>query len=342
MTMAWTEFQYSKGLIMNELKPSIGIDLGGTSIAAALVDAHNRILAWDSIPTRAERGYSAVLRDTADLVENILTGAGLEFGDARCVGVGSPGSVEKYRGIVNFSSNLGWHNASLKADLEKLLSLPVYVENDANTAALGEYIAGIGASAESMLMVTLGTGIGGGFILNGSIYEGVNCAALEIGHMVIRRNGRPCPCGRQGCFERYASASGLILTAKEYMTAFPDSLLWELTENAPENMDGRVPFDAMRKGDRAATRAVEEFLDDLSCGLVNLINIFQPEIIALGGGLSGEGEALLSPLRERINTEIYTRNSEPTTKIIKAALGSQAGVIGAAKLYIEHSSGAHR
>ncbi|MDR0851826.1 MAG: ROK family glucokinase [Clostridiales Family XIII bacterium] len=316
-------------------KYSIGIDLGGTNIVAAVVDDTGKILVKTEAPTRAGRSYEAILADMANLAESAVKQSGIPFENIHSAGIGSPGSVNKSTGIVEFSSNLRWENKPLKKDLEQALNLPVYIENDANAATFGEYTVGAAKGYDTAIAVTLGTGVGGGMVQNGKIYAGANFAALEIGHMVIIKRGRPCLCGRRGCFERYASATGLITTTKEFMDAYPSSMLWEMTDGNPENLDGKIPFDAMKFGDEAAEKAVESFMDSLACGLTNLINILQPDIITIGGGLSNEGETLLAPVREKIASEVYTRNSKINTKIAKGALGAHAGVIGAANLYLE-------
>ncbi|MDR1954033.1 MAG: ROK family protein [Clostridiales Family XIII bacterium] len=315
---------------------TIGIDLGGTNIVAGLVDSDGQILAKASLPTLAGRPAQAILGDIATLARNVASEAGIALRDIGSVGVGSPGSVNKSTGLIECSPNLDWSNVPLRDTLSAELNHTVYIENDANAAAFGEYIIGAAKDYDTFLMITLGTGIGGGMVQHGVIYEGFNFAGMEVGHMVVTRGGRPCRCGRHGCFERYASATGLILTAREYMARYPASLLWELASGDPENVDGRMPFDAMEQGDLPATEAVRAYTADLACGITNLINIFQPDILAVGGGIAGQGERLLAPLREIVAQEVYSRDSARNTKIVAAQLGNDAGIIGAANLYREN------
>ncbi|MDR2610125.1 MAG: ROK family protein [Clostridiales Family XIII bacterium] len=311
----------------------LGIDIGGTNTVVAVTDEAHALRSKGSFPTRPERGYDIVISEIGELSYELISGLGLKMSDIGSVGVGSPNVID---GVVENSVNLSWVNVPLKAELERLFGIPVYVDNDANVAAFGEYIAGAAIGASSVLMVTIGTGVGGGFITDGRVYSGCNRAALEVGHMVIYQNGRPCACGRFGCFERYASATGLILTAKEYADAYMDSLLWKLCDGNPERITGKMIFEAMHEGDYAATEAVGAFIRDLSCGIINLINIFQPEVLLIGGGVAEAGDELFEPLIHRVKQEIITRDSSRNTIIKPTKLGSDAGVIGAACLHLEN------
>jgi glucokinase len=316
-------------------KYSIGIDLGGTNIVAAVVDSDGNILSELDTPTAAGRPDHAILDDMVRLAEEALTASGVSRAAIEGVGAVAPGATNKSTGIVEFANNLAWKDVPMRAYLEQALNLPVYIENDANAAAFGEYTVGAAKGYESVIMVTIGTGIGGGFVVGGKIYDGANFAAMEIGHMVIVKDGRPCPCGRLGCWESYGSATGLITTTKEYMKMYPNSMLWEMAGGDLKNVNGQIPFEAMKKGDEAAAKVVASFIDSFSCGLASLINILQPDIITVGGGISNQGETLLAPVREKVAVEIYTRNSKSNPKIVRAALGSHAGVIGAANLFRE-------
>jgi glucokinase len=307
----------------------LGIDIGGTNTVAAVTDETHRIHSKGSFPTAPGRGYDVVISEIGELAYELISGLGLKMEDIHSVGVGCPNVMD---GVVETSVNLAWVNAPLQADLSRLFGMPVLLDNDANVAAFGEYIAGAAAGASSALMVTIGTGIGGGFINEGKVYGGCNRAALEIGHMVIYQNGRPCPCGRLGCFERYASATGLILTAREYADTDMESLLWKLSDGDTSCLSGKMIFDAMREGDSAAAKAVEAFIRDLSCGVINLVNIFQPEIMLIGGGVAEAGDALFEPVISRVKQEVITRDSSRNTIIRPTKLGSDAGVIGAACL----------
>ena len=208
----------------------------------------------------------------------------------------------------------------------------VYIENDANAAAYGEYVAGAGAEADILVMVTLGTGVGGGIIINNAIYTGFNFAGAELGHEVVMMDGRPCTCGRKGCIEAYASATGLIVTTKEFMERDKNSKMWEICGGDLTKVNGRTAFDAMRAGDESGRAAVDQYIRHLACGVTNFINIFQPDMLCIGGGISHEGETLLAPLREYVMQEVYTRRGNRNTKIVAASLGNAAGIIGAALL----------
>jgi len=236
---------------------------------------------------------------------------------------------------VEYWSNLDLHHVPLAQMITDRTGLPVLMENDAGCAALGEYIAGAGKGSQSMVVITLGTGIGGGAVLNGKLYTGLNHAGLEVGHLVIEHNGRPCTCGRKGCFETYCSATALIREARKAMASSSDSILWSLAET-PEKVNGKLIFDAYSQGDSTAAVVVNEFLSYLGDGVSSLVNIFQPEVFCIGGGLAGAGEAILSPVREILDREDYARSSSKRTRLVKARLGNDAGIIGAAMLKYEN------
>lgn len=308
----------------------IGIDLGGTNIAAGIVSDEYGIVARKSRPTRPDRGPDAVVGDIADMCRALAGEHGVSLKSVESVGVGSPGSVDPKTGVVIFSGNLQFRDTPLGGMLSSELGLPVCVGNDGNAAALGEVCAGAARGFDSALLVTVGTGIGGGIVLNRRIYDGFNGMAGEIGHMVIVEGGRQCTCGRLGCWEAYASASGLVTSAHQAMQEAPDSLMWEIAGDI-RRVDGRTPFEAMKRGDAAAKRVVDDFIRYLACGLANLIDILQPAVVCVGGGVSREGEALLAPLRKLTRRESYDVGGRDCD-IVAAALGNDAGIIGAAVL----------
>ena len=234
--------------------------------------------------------------------------------------------------MIEYSNNLGWYDVPLVQMLEERTGKKVYIENDANAAAYGEYVAGAAKKADSSVMVTLGTGVGGGIVLNNKIYTGFNFAGAELGHSVIVVDGRPCTCERRGCLEAYASATGLITTTREYMEKYKDSVMWDLVEHDLSKVSGRTAFDAMRKGDKAGKMVVDEYIKYLACGITNIINTFQPDILCIGGGICHEGDTLMVPLKEIVKREVYSRNSAKNTEIVAASLGNDAGIIGAALL----------
>lgn len=310
---------------------TIGIDLGGTNIVASVVNDKYEILGTGKTPTLLPRSAEEIFDDIASVCRVAMEKAGVEISEISSIGMGAPGTVNK-EGVIEFSNNLKFDNIPAKDMLrERLGDVPVYLENDANCAALGEAYAGCGCGSNNFIAVTLGTGVGSGIILNGKIVSGVNCAGGECGHTVIVVDGEPCNCGRKGCWEAYASATALIRQTKEAMDKNPDSVMHEIAK-AEGKVNGRTSFDAMRKGDKAGTEVVENYIKYVSCGITNLVSIFQPEIICIGGGICNEGETLLKPIRDYVERERYSVHSKIQTKIVKAELGNDAGVIGAAIL----------
>ena len=253
--------------------------------------------------------------------------------DIDSVGMGTPGTVNQ-DGIIEFANNLAFNNVPARNMLAKRINKPeekVFIENDANCAALGEAYAGCGNGAKDFVAVTLGTGVGSGVIIGGKIVNGVNYAGGECGHMVIVVDGEQCSCGRKGCWEAYASATALIRQTKKAMEEYPDSLMHKLAKEEGK-VSGRTAFDAMRLGDIAGIKVVDDYIKYVACGLINIVNALQPEIICIGGGICNEGETLMKPLRRFVQSERYSIHSKIQTKIVKAELGNDAGVIGAALL----------
>lgn len=313
----------------------IGIDLGGTNIKFGIVNDDYEIIASSSCATGAGRPAAAILDDIAREAVTLVESAGLTWNDITAAGIGSPGTCNPKAGIVEYACNLNFENLPLQNELEARLQKPVTIDNDANTAAYGEYIAGAARDSDSFILLTLGTGIGSGIIFNGRIYTGCNYAGAELGHIVIQKDGEPCGCGRRGCFEQYGSATALIRQTREAMQKRPDSTLWRYAQTL-DDVDGRTAFLAMKAGDLVAGELVAQYLRYLTCGVTNIINIFQPELMCLGGGISYEGETLLSPLRLYVAEERYSKFSVHQTRLAAAALGNRAGIIGAAFLDRAH------
>ena len=309
----------------------VGIDLGGTNIVAGVVDDRYRILAQAAVKTRAPRPAAEICADMAAVYRQAVAAAGLSEGEIGWIGVGSPGVIDPAAGRVELAANLGFQGAPVRALLEGETGKTVYLDNDANAAAYGEFLAGVGQGAGSLVMVTIGTGIGGGVILGGKIWSGFRYGGAELGHMVIRAGGRPCTCGRCGCLEAYVSATGLVKTTREAMKRAPDSLLWEVSGGL-DQVSGRTAFRAADRGDPAAQAVLESYIADFVCGVANVINLLQPEVIAIGGGISREGERLVGPIREGALRVVMSRHSPQNTKILPASLGNDAGIIGAAFL----------
>ena len=312
---------------------TIGIDLGGTNIVASVVDDDYNIIGTSKTPTNSPRSADEIFDDIADVCEEAVKTAGLTMEDIDSVGMGTPGTVNQ-DGIIEFANNLAFNNVPARTMLAKRINKPeekVFIENDANCAALGEAYAGCGNGAKDFVAVTLGTGVGSGVIIGGKIVNGVNYAGGECGHMVIVVDGEQCSCGRKGCWEAYASATALIRQTKKAMEEYPDSLMHKLAKEEGK-VSGRTAFDAMRLGDIAGIKVVDDYIKYVACGLINIVNAPQPEIICIGGGICNEGETLMKPLRRFVQSERYSIHSKIQTKIVKAELGNDAGVIGAALL----------
>lgn len=304
----------------------LGVDLGGTNIKAALVDAEGNILNESSVPTNLPRQAEAVCDDIAALCTALADGVRVHG-----IGVGCPGTVDG--GVVRYSNNLNWHNFAMADYLQGKTGLPVRLANDANAAALGEALAGCAKGAESAVIVTLGTGVGGGVVLNGKLLTGYTGAASEPGHTVIcdTPNAPLCTCGRRGCFEAYASATALIRMTRQAMDAHPESALHTVAANGTVN--GRTAFDAAELGDAAAKQVVDDYIHYLAVGIANLINMFFPQVIGLSGGVANQGENLLRPLRAAVQPMIFgDKYAKKHTALTTCTLGYRAGVIGAALL----------
>ncbi len=311
----------------------LGIDLGGTNIAVGVVDENNQIVARAKAKTPTPCPEDVLCEALASTAEEALKNADISVDDIPYVGIGCPGTVNRDSGIVEFSNNLGLHHFRLRELLGRRMGKEVVIENDANAAAYGEYMAGALAEAKDGIAITLGTGVGSGIVLDGKILCGCNFSAGEMGHHVIVFDGRPCTCGRKGCWETYASATGLIVTTKEMMAhAAKDSPIWKIAKGSLDNVNGRTAFDAMRAGDPVGKEIVDTYIAYLGCGIANVINTFQPDILCIGGGICNEGETLLAPLREYVQSQIYSIHSTHQTKICRALLGNDAGIIGAALL----------
>lgn len=305
----------------------VGIDLGGTNIAAGLVTEEGKILCDMSIPTRAERDWREIVADMAELSKQVIEKAGAEIAQVGGVGIGCPGSIDNANGVCTYANNINMEHANIAEEFRKHLDLPVNLENDANAAALGEYEIN-GKGADSFVFVTLGTGVGGGVILDGKIFRGFNGVGAEIGHTVIVSGGEPCTCGRLGCWEAYASVTALIRQTKAAMAENPDSQMHEFAKKEGK-VSGRTAFDAAKAGDIAAQKVVNKYFEYVGEGITDMINIFQPEKIVIGGSISKEGDYLLNPVKEYVKKYDYNRYMAKAEVEI-ATLFGDAGIIGAA------------
>lgn len=307
----------------------IGIDLGGTNIAVAVVDAEGKIYGRSKRKTNRTRPCEEIFDDMVLCAREAVENSKLTMDDIECVGVGVPGTTDIEKGTIEYASTLGMKDAPVRDHIQNALGKKVYIENDANAAAWGEFLAGSGLDTDNMIMITIGTGIGGGIIENGRILGGAYGKGAEVGHMVICAGGEECTCGRRGCFEMYASATALIRQTKKAMEENPESKLWEKV-NTLDEVSGRTAFSA---DDDVAKTVVNNYLRYLSEGIIDIVNVFQPELICLGGGIAGEGDKILVPINEAISKYSYARHSKKHTKVIKATLGNDAGIIGAALLW---------
>ena len=312
----------------------IGIDLGGTNIAVGVVNEDLEIVVKGKMPTMRERSADEIVKDMGALCRELVAKAGLTFDDIAGVGIAAPGIIDPERGEVKYLKNIEMFHYPIVERLKAEIPVSrVFLENDANAAALAEAKVGAGRGFDDVVMITLGTGVGGGIVIGGKLYSGFNYAAAEIGHMGIEANGRPCKCGRRGCFEAYSSATGLITMTKEHMRAKTNTVMWDICGGDLEKVDGRTAFDAAKRGDAVGQAVVDEYIRYLAYGIVNVINIFQPQVLCIGGGVCGEGDYLLKPLRALIDREEYGAEENPERTQVKiAVLGNDAGIIGAAAI----------
>jgi len=309
----------------------IGIDLGGTNIAVGVVSEAGSILSETSAKTLAERPYQEVIRDMAACVMKAVTKAGMTEADIVSIGIGIPGVAQGDSGVVFNCTNLGWINVPLRTEMQKYINKPVFIDNDANVAALAESYFGVSAGYKSSVMITLGTGVGGGIVINGRPWAGAHGRGGEIGHMTLVPDGAPCTCGNNGCVERYCSATALIRTAKQECYSFPDTAILKKAGGDINRVNAKLVIDAAKEGDASALRVFNSFARYLAMAINNLIWFFDPEIIVLGGGLSYAGSFLLDAVRGLIPCHQMGKPL-PVPPIVLARLGNEAGIIGAAML----------
>lgn len=320
-------------IILTEIrKYYIGIDLGGTFIKGGIVDDTGNILISDKVPTESKNGAGRVALNIANLCKTLLSGVNMTTSDIIGIGMGVPGMIDSAKGEVVYSNNLGWEHFFISDEVEKQTGLPVKIANDANVAALGETKFGCGKDYNNTVMLTLGTGVGGGIIINGKLFEGNRSAGAELGHSVIVAGGEQCTCGRKGCLEAYASATALIRDTKRAMLADKNSKMWEI--GSIENVMGKTAFD-YKDVDESARKVVEDYIEKLGVGITNIANEFRPEAVILGGGVCAQGDNLIKSLQEFVNKEIFAGNKGPQVKILTATLENRAGILGAVALWKE-------
>ena len=307
----------------------IGIDLGGTNIAAGIVREDGKIVVQSSVPTLSQRPTDEIVKDMVFLSKQLIKDAELELNDIEAVGIGCPGTINFETGEVIYSNNIKMEHYMLAKEFQKYLNLPVKIDNDANCAAMGEYIVS-GNNVPIFMFITLGTGVGSGLILNGKVFRGFNGAASEAGHITLVSGGEPCTCGKRGCWETYASVTALIRQTKVAMEKNPESLMHDIAK-AEGKISGRTSFDAAKQGDKAAQAVVKQYAQYVADGIVSVENVLQPDIISVGGGISREGEYLLQPVCEYAAANGFNKFM-PKTKIVTAQSFNDAGIIGAAMI----------
>ena len=314
---------------MDEKKYYIALDLGGTAIKGGVITKDGIIVVKQSVRTGKERTSGEVIKDMADLCFDLTLNAGLDMSQIEAIGVGAPGMINSKDGVIIYSNNLDWHNVKLSRDLKELTGKNVYITNDANAAALGEAKYGSGKDFNDSVFVTLGTGVGGGIVIGGKLFEGYKSAGAEVGHMVILEKGELCTCGRKGCLEAYASATALIRDTKNAMKFHKKSKMWEICGGDIDKVSGRTSFEAARAGDKVACDVVSSYIEHLAEGIINLVNILRPEAVILGGGICNEGDYLLEPLRAIVELRMYGGNNYAPVVLKIASLGNDAGMMGA-------------
>ena len=316
----------------------VGIDIGGTSVKAGIVDEKGKIIIKSGIPTARTKNYEDVVAPVCEQILKLAESAGITMDEIAGVGIGCPGMITSKTGVVDYTCNLGWENVPLADAFSRRLGKPVYVSNDANVAALGEAMFGTGKSYGDVIFVTLGTGVGGGVIIDGKLFEGFESKGTELGHMVIIKDGELCGCGRRGCMEAYCSATALIRDTKRAMNEDKQSAMWQFVDGDVNKVDGRTAFECSKTGDASAKKVIDNYVAYLGEGLSNFVNIFRPQAIILGGGVCAQGDYLVQPVQRYVDEHTYGIGRAPRTLILTATLGNDAGLIGAASLAISKSS----
>lgn len=309
---------------------TIGVDIGGMSVKVGLVDDNGKIISQSRVKT--EKTAEEVIVKMVDQINELLKNNSVKLGELRGIGIGCPGAVSSDKGIVEFLPNLGWESVPLVEKLKNYFNTEIKISNDANVAALGEVIYGAAKNYNDCIMFTLGTGVGGGIIMDKKLYEGGHSRGAELGHMTLFLGGKPCTCGRSGCIECYTSATALIGQTKEAMLTDKDSIMWDYVGGDIDKVDGKTAFECSKKGDKTAEKVRDTYIYYLGESILNMLNIFRPDAFILGGGISAQGEYLNERLKAYCEKFDYGYKRAPKTEIITATLGNDAGIIGAAAL----------
>lgn len=311
----------------------IGIDIGGMSIKLGIVDEKCRIIGKKVIPTDSKnKTQEEIAEEIARAVCGLAEENNVKLSECDCVGAACPGTVDSEKGTVLYSNNLVWENLRLLDIMKTYIPAPMAIANDADAAALGEVRNGAAKGKKNAVLLTIGTGVGGGIILDGKIFRGQLRGGCEPGHMVIRQQGKLCTCGRRGCLEQYASAAALMEAGRKAVEQNPYSLLGQMCSGETAELNGQMIFAAARKEDAAAKAVLDEYEEDLSAGIANLVNIFRPEVVILGGGVSAQGKNLTEALQEKVSSMCFGGTYGEIPPIVTSKLGNDAGIIGAAYL----------
>ena len=311
-------------------KVIIGVDLGGTNVKTAIVSEDRKVLSKDARPTHADEGPVAVFEAMEASARDAMQAADVTQADVLAAGFGAPGPMNWQTGVVFSPPNLpGWKDVPLADEMSKRLGVPCYVDNDANVACFGEYWLGAGQGTESMIVLTLGTGVGGGIVVLGQLLRGIDGTAAELGHLKVQRDGRTCGCGNQGCLEAYASVTGMVKTATENLAQHADSKLHALCGGDASAITGKMISGAAADGDAFAQWVFKETATWLGIGIGSLINMQNPEKVVLCGGMIAAGDLLFTPVRETALANCFEVPGK-RCQIVPAGLGEDAGVIGSA------------
>lgn len=309
----------------------IGIDLGGTNIGIGIVDDENNLICKESNPTKKERGFNKITEDIVILISKIIKTNNISKDEIRGIGIGVPGIINPQNGVVVNCVNLKWNNVDIKKAIEDKLNIPVSVGNDATVAGVAELVVGAMKGCKSGVLITLGTGIGGGIIINGEVYDGFHGVGSEIGHMIVGENYYNCNCGRNGCLETFSSSTAIINYARKLIEEGNGSTIIDRVNGDLINIDGKIIFEEAKEGDDIARKVIDRMTNYLAIGIMNIVSVIDPEIFVIGGGLSASGEYLLTMIREKLSKISYY-NGMDIGKIALSKIGNDGGIIGAAAL----------
>ncbi|MBV9880142.1 MAG: ROK family protein [Gemmatirosa sp.] len=323
----------------NATRYVVGVDLGGTNIVVGVMpEDGSREIAMRSQPTRADLGSEVVVDRICQMVEDAITVTRAETGASRedflGVGIGAPGPLDRKRGVVVVAPNLGWRDLPLRDLVQDRVHLPATLDNDANCATLGEWWTGAARGASNVVGITIGTGIGGGLILDGRLYHGASDMAGEIGHTTIDSNGRRCKCGNYGCLEAYTSGPAIAERAREALAIGEASMLLDLVQGRPERITAQTVYDASERGDAMAREVVRDTARFLGAGIANLLNVFNPDVVVVAGGVTQAGNALFEPLNAEVRRRAF-RPAVDACRIVPGILPGTAGVVGAVATFLQ-------